>query len=257
MKKLVLPLAIVAAAGLTACNQQAAEAPAAAAPAAAPVTLETTEQRISYGIAYSLGVRMSQDPSVPLDRAAFMAGIQDALDGAEGKMTLEEIQTEMQAFQESMQAQQEAAMAQAATQNLVQAQAFLTKNQLREEVQVTESGLQYEIITPGTGSKPTTDDVVQVHYSGTLADGTKFDSSYDRGQPVSFGVTQVIPGWTEALQMMPVGSKWKLYIPPELGYGEGGAPGGVIGPNAALVFEVELLSIPSQEQAAEAGSEEG
>jgi FKBP-type peptidyl-prolyl cis-trans isomerase len=114
----------------------------------------------------------------------------------------------------------------------------------------TASGLQYEVLTAGTGPKPGAEDTVEVHYRGTLVDGTEFDSSYSRGESVTFGVGQVIPGWTEALQLMPKGSKWKLAIPPELAYGAGGA-GQVIGPNAALVFEVELIAIPSQDKPAE------
>ncbi|MEM1110883.1 MAG: FKBP-type peptidyl-prolyl cis-trans isomerase [Pseudomonadota bacterium] len=251
MKRLVLPLGLVAAAGLTACNQQAAEQPAAAAEPEA-VALDTEMQRVSYGIAYSMGVRMNADPSVTIDQPAFKAGIADALAGRDGRMTGEEIQNEIAAFQQKMQAEADATQQQLAQSNMVRSQAFLTKNRMREEVSVTDSGLQYEVVTQGTGERPGPDDVVQVHYRGTLSDGTQFDSSYYRGQPVSFGVGQVIPGWTEALQLMPVGSKWNLYIPPELGYGEGGAPGGRIGPNAALVFEVELLAIPSQEAAAEA-----
>jgi len=118
-------------------------------------------------------------------------------------------------------------------------------------VVVTETGLQYEILETGEGALPGAEDTVEVHYRGTLIDGTEFDSSYSRGQTVTFGVGQVIAGWTEALQLMPAGSKWKLYIPSELAYGAGGA-GQLIGPNAALVFEVELVSIPSQEAAAAA-----
>ena len=120
----------------------------------------------------------------------------------------------------------------------------------------TESGLQYEILTAGEGSKPSAEDTVELHYKGTLVDGTEFDSSYSRGETVSFGVSQVIPGWTEALQLMPVGSKWKLAIPSELAYGAGGA-GQVIGPNAALVFEVELVSIPSEAAAEGDAAAEG
>ena len=120
-----------------------------------------------------------------------------------------------------------------------------------EGVVVTESGLQYEVLGAGEGATPTADDVVEVHYRGTLTDGTEFDSSYSRNQPATFGVTQVIPGWVEALQMMTVGSKWKLVIPADLANGAGGA-GATIGPNATLVFEVELLSIVDQTAAAEA-----
>ena len=126
--------------------------------------------------------------------------------------------------------------------NLEAGNAFLEKNKKRKGVTVTESGLQYEILTEGTGPKPTAEDQVRVNYHGTLIDGTVFDSSVDRGEPAVFGVGQVIKGWTEALQLMPVGSKWKVYIPSDLAYGERGA-GGEIGPNATLIFEVELLEI--------------
>ncbi len=130
------------------------------------------------------------------------------------------------------------------------ATAFLAQNKAKEGVTTTASGLQYEVLTAGTGPKPSAEDTVEVHYRGTLVDGTEFDSSYSRGETVTFGVGQVIPGWTEALQLMPKGSKWKLVIPPELAYGAGGA-GQVIGPNAALVFEVELIGIPSQDKPAD------
>lgn len=126
--------------------------------------------------------------------------------------------------------------------NLEEGNAFLEQNKSREGILTTESGLQYEVLTEGTGEKPTPQDQVRVHYHGTLIDGTVFDSSVDRGEPAVFGVGQVIPGWTEALQLMSVGSKWKVYIPANLAYGERGA-GGDIGPNAALIFEVELLEI--------------
>ncbi|HOI50472.1 MAG TPA: FKBP-type peptidyl-prolyl cis-trans isomerase [Prolixibacteraceae bacterium] len=129
--------------------------------------------------------------------------------------------------------------------NLEAGNAYLEKNKSREGVVTTDSGLQYEVIKEGTGPKPTENDVVKVHYHGTLIDGTVFDSSVDRGEPAEFQVNRVIPGWVEALQLMPVGSKWKVYIPANLAYGERGT-GGVIGPNAALIFEVELLEIVPQ-----------
>jgi len=126
--------------------------------------------------------------------------------------------------------------------NLEEGNKFLEENKGREGITVTESGLQYEVLTEGTGAKPTAADQVRVHYHGTLIDGTVFDSSVDRGEPAVFGVGQVIPGWTEALQLMPIGSKWKVYLPSNIAYGERGA-GGDIGPNSALIFEVELLEI--------------
>jgi FKBP-type peptidyl-prolyl cis-trans isomerase len=136
----------------------------------------------------------------------------------------------------------EGAGARKAQKNLEEGNAFLEKNKARAGVTTTQSGLQYEVLTAGTGPMPTAADQVRVHYHGTLIDGKVFDSSVDRGEPVVFGVGQVIPGWTEALQLMPVGSKWKIYLPSQIAYGERGA-GGDIGPNAALIFEVELLEI--------------
>lgn len=139
-------------------------------------------------------------------------------------------------------AEQQAAIAAAGEANLAASEAFLAENATREGVVVTESGLQYEVIEAGEGASPNAEDTVEVHYRGTLVDGTEFDSSYKRGETVSFGVSQVIAGWTEALQLMSPGAKWKLFIPADLAYGPGGA-GNLIGPNAALVFEVELVSV--------------
>jgi FKBP-type peptidyl-prolyl cis-trans isomerase FkpA len=256
MKKYALPLALVGLVSLQACNQQTASTDSAAAPADAPapaeLSLESTDQRLSYGIAFGLGQRMSQD-GMPLDIEAFAAGFRDGATGVEGKMTQEEIATEMQAYQEKMMAEQQATQAALGEANLAAATTFLEENKAREGVVVTESGLQYEVIEAGEGAKPGAEDTVEVHYRGTLVDGTEFDSSYGRGETVTFGVGQVIAGWTEALQLMSVGSKYKLFIPPELGYGAGGA-GQMIGPNSALVFEVELVSIPSQ-NAGEAAAE--
>ena len=243
MKKYALPLALVSVMGLQACTQQS-PGDAAAPAAATEVVLETTEQRLSYGIAYGLGQRMAAD-AVPMDVDAFSAGLRDAVSGREPRMTQEEIAAEMQAYQEQAVAEQQAAQAQLAEANAAAAATFLQENGAREGVVTTDSGLQYEVLEAGEGPTPGPEDSVEVHYRGTLIDGTEFDSSYSRGETVTFGVGQVIAGWTEALQLMPVGSKWKLVIPPELGYGAGGA-GQVIGPNAALVFEVELIDIPSQ-----------
>ena len=250
MKKFVLPLALISMVSLQACNEEAAKTEAPAAEAA--VTLETSAQRLSYGIAYGFGSRMAQD-SVPLDLESFTAGLSDALDGSEPRLTQEEIAAEMQAYQEKAVAEQQATQAAAGEANLAAAAVFLAENAAKEGVVVTESGLQYEIMEAGEGVVPTAEDTVEVHYRGTLMDGTEFDSSYSRNQTASFGVTQVIPGWVEALQMMPVGSKWKLVIPSDLAYGAGGA-GGTIGPNATLVFEVELISI-AEKVAADAAPE--
>lgn len=253
MKKYALPLALVGVVTLQACNQQTSNSPDGGAEAPAELPMDTTAQRLSYGIAYGFGQRMLAD-NVPTDVDAFSAGLRDAVEGAEPRLSQEEITAEMQAYQEQAQAQQQAAQAAAGQANQAAAVAFLAENATREGVTVTDSGLQYKVVEAGDGPVPGADDTVEVHYRGTLIDGTEFDSSYARGETVTFGVGQVIAGWTEALQLMPVGSKWKLTIPPELGYGAGGA-GQMIGPNSALLFDVELISIPSQ--AEEATASEG
>jgi FKBP-type peptidyl-prolyl cis-trans isomerase len=259
MKTYLLPLALAGVVALQACNQKPpaataedTSAPESAAPAAP--TLETAEQRLSYGIAIGLGQRMRAD-GMPLDVDAFQMGFKDGLTDATPKLTQEEIAAEMQSYQEKAMAEHEAAQAALGEANLAASAAFLAENGAREGVVTTESGLQYEVLTEGTGPKPGPEDTVEVHYRGTLVDGTEFDSSYGRGETVTFGVGQVIPGWTEALQLMSEGSKWKLAIPSELAYGAGGA-GQVIGPNAVLIFEVELVSIPSQAAEGEAAAEE-
>jgi FKBP-type peptidyl-prolyl cis-trans isomerase len=239
MKKYVLPLALISMVTLQACSEKAVETDVVIVDA--PVALESSSQRLSYGIAFGLGSRMAVD-AVPMDMDAFIAGMSDGMEGAEPRLTQEEITAEMQAYQEKATAAQQVAQAEAGAANLAVSSAFLAENAAKEGVVVTETGLQYEVLVAGEGAIPTAEDTVEVHYRGTLIDGTEFDSSYSRGQTASFGVTQVIPGWVEALQMMTVGSKWKLVIPSDLAYGAGGA-GATIGPNAALVFEVELVSI--------------
>lgn len=251
MKKYALPLALVSAVALTACNEEASTPDTEQAAAA---SLETTGERLSYGIALGLGQRMAAD-NVPLDVNAFTAGLRDGLEGNEPRLSQEEIQAEMQAYQQKVQAEAQAARDEAAKANEQASAEFLAENATREGVVTTESGLQYEVIEAGEGDTPEADDTVDVHYRGTLVDGTEFDSSYQRGESVQFGVGQVIAGWTEALQLMPVGSKWKLYIPSDLAYGAGGA-GNLIGPNAALVFEVELLDIVEEEGGDEATADE-
>lgn len=244
MKKYALPLALTSVFILQACNQQTptADAPETAAP---EVALESSEQRLSYGIAYGLGERMKAD-SVPMDVDAFELGLRDALEKGESRLTQEEIAAEMQAFQQKAQEAQVASAAVAGEENAAAGAVFLAGNSAKEGVVVTDSGLQYQIVKAGDGAKPGVDDTVEVHYRGTLLDGTEFDSSYARGETVSFGVSQVIPGWTEALQLMTVGSTWKLFIPSDIAYGAGGA-GASIGPNATLIFDVELISIAGQE----------
>jgi FKBP-type peptidyl-prolyl cis-trans isomerase len=225
---------------LVGCGQQAAESKDVA------VVLDTVDQKASYGMGINLGQRIKQDPSA-IDIDAFLQGIRDGAGDGEMLMTEEEIITEMQAFQERQQAAAQAQVDQLAADNLAEGAAFLAENGTKDGVVTTESGLQYKVITAGEGEIPTADSVVEVHYAGTLIDGTEFDSSYKRGSTVSFPVTGVIAGWTEALQLMPVGSKWQLFIPSGLAYGPGGTGGGPIGPNATLIFEVELVAIQDEE----------
>jgi len=247
MNRFLIPFAASAIAlGLQACNQ-ASEPSADAAASESSTALDNPSARLSYGVALGLGRNMASD-GMDIDVDAFALGLRDAFSGAEPRLTQEEIQAEMVAFQEKVNAERQAEQQQLAASNAAAAEEFLAENAEREGVVVTDSGLQYEVLEQGEGAVPGPEDTVEVHYRGTLLDGTEFDSSYRRGQTVTFGVGQVIAGWTEALQLMPTGSKWKLYIPPELAYGSGGA-GQVIGPNAALTFEVELLGIPSQAQA--------
>ncbi|MDP5054554.1 MAG: FKBP-type peptidyl-prolyl cis-trans isomerase [Congregibacter sp.] len=240
MKTLLKPAAALCAViALSACQQQDS-----GESAVAELQLETPNQRLSYGVALGLGRNMAND-GMAVDVDAFAAGLRDAMTNSPQRLSDEEIQAEMLGFQERMNAERESLTSAMAEANAAAATAFLLENSTREGVVTTESGLQYEVIEAGTGATPTAGDSVQVHYRGTLIDGSEFDSSYARGEPVTFGVGQVISGWTEALQLMQVGAKYKLFIPSELAYGSGGA-GERIGPNAALIFEVELLDVPTQ-----------
>ncbi|SHE73795.1 FKBP-type peptidyl-prolyl cis-trans isomerase FkpA/FKBP-type peptidyl-prolyl cis-trans isomerase FklB [Mariniphaga anaerophila] len=204
------------------------------------VKLETEADSAGYAIGILVGTNNKQQVQnapggADINLEAMVAAFNAATNDEEGVMTVEEADQMIRRYFE-------AAGKKEGQKNLEEGNAFLEQNKSREGVQTTDSGLQYEIITEGDGPKPTAEDRVRVHYHGTLIDGTVFDSSVDRGEPAVFGVGQVIPGWTEALQLMPVGSKWKVFIPANLAYGERGA-GGDIGPNSALIFEVELLEI--------------
>ena len=204
------------------------------------VKLQSNIDSVSYAIGVLVGSNnLKQLETAPgggeISKEVMAADFRAASMGEEAALTDEQANELVRKFFESA-SQREAQKA------LEEGNAFLEKNKAREGVTTTESGLQYEVITAGTGEKPTATDQVRVHYHGTLIDGKVFDSSVDRGEPVVFGVNQVIPGWTEALQLMPVGSKWKIYLPSNIAYGERGA-GGDIGPNSVLIFEVELLEI--------------
>lgn len=217
--------------------------------------LDSLEAKVNYSLGYNYASQLQQN-GVDLNAEAFAAGFADSAEGSEGQLTQEEMQSAFQDYQASMQEKASAEQDASASENATAAKEFLAENAQAEGVQVTDSGLQYKVLEEGDGPKPGENSTVRVHYEGSLLDGTVFDSSYERGEPVEFGVTQVIPGWTEALQMMPEGSKWELYIPPELGYGSSGA-GGLIGPNELLTFEVELLKadVADEESEAESSSE--
>jgi FKBP-type peptidyl-prolyl cis-trans isomerase FklB len=202
--------------------------------------LKTELDKVSYIIGTQIARNFkSQDIEVNLE--SLMWGLQDSLAGKELALGQEEMQKVYTNFQQQMRAKQMAKMAKEAAENLAKGKAFLEENKTKEGVKVLPSGLQYKVITEGTGKTPTADDKVKTHYRGTLIDGTEFDSSYKRNQPAEFPVKGVIKGWTEALQLMKEGAKWELYIPADLAYGERGRPG--IPPNSVLIFEIELLEI--------------
>ena len=207
--------------------------------------LQTQDQKISYLLGMDNGKNI-QSMDIDIDIAAFQQGLQDGLTNAEPQLPEDQIkeaiaafETQMTAKREEMQQMQQQQTQAQAEANLAAGSAFLTENGAKEGVVTTDSGLQYKVLVAGSGAIPTADSTVEVHYAGRLLDNTEFDSSIKRGVPAQFGVTQVIAGWTEALQLMPEGSKWELYIPANLAYGPGGT--GPIGPNATLIFEVELL----------------
>jgi len=203
--------------------------------------LNTEKEKTSYAIGFEIASNL-KNQGFDLDFDALSRAFNDVLTDAEPALDEKERAEVRMAVQKKMREKAEAAQAKTGEVNLAAGAAFLEKNKTEDGVVTTPSGLQYKVVTKGDGPKPTAEDKVSVHYRGTLIDGKVFDSSYDRGEPATFGVTQVIQGWQEALQMMPVGSKWMVYIPADLGYGARGA-GRDIGPNAALIFEVELLAI--------------
>ncbi len=213
-----------------------------AAAAETPIQLKTEKEQVSYRIGMDVG-RSLKPVAGEVDIAILKRAIDDVLADKPMLLNDEQAQQVMQAFSQRMQAKQQAEAEAKGKQNLAVETAFLTENGKKPGVLTTASGLQYQVLTVGTGAKPKADAFVRVHYAGTLLDGTKFDSSYDRNEPTEFGVGQVIPGWVEGLQLMQVGSKYKFWIPAKLAYGAQGTPGGPIGPNAMLVFEVELLAI--------------
>ncbi|MCK7597925.1 FKBP-type peptidyl-prolyl cis-trans isomerase [Microbulbifer sp. CAU 1566] len=238
MNKTSLAAAIALGIALVGCNKQESAG-------SADIKLESQEQKVSYIIAEDMAKRLkSQD--VALDPKIVAMALNDVASDRESRLSDDEKQQVISVFQENMQAKQKELMAKqeqefkaSADKNLQDGKKFLEENAKKDGVQTTDSGLQYKIVTEGSGASPSETSVVEVDYKGTLIDGTEFDSSYKNGKPVQFPVNGVIKGWTEALQLMKEGAKWELYIPSDLAYGPGGA-GGLIGPNSTLIFEVEL-----------------
>ena len=217
-----------------------------------PFTLKTQKDKTSYAVGMNIGKGVAgklKQQAVDIDQAVLLRGMKDALAGGKMLLTEDDERTILTQLSVAARKKQEEQMKVAGDANKKQGEEFLAANKTKDGVITLPSGLQYKVLTLGTGPKPTAADTVSCNYRGTLISGTEFDSSYKRGQPASFSLTSVIKGWTEALQLMPVGSKWQLFVPSDLGYGDRGAdPRSGIGPGATLIFEVELLSIQSKDK---------
>jgi FKBP-type peptidyl-prolyl cis-trans isomerase FklB len=224
----------VLACGLMACGASAQDAPTA---------LKTQKDKLSYAIGMEMGKGVKAQ-GLDVDPNVVSQGLKDAVTGGKSLMSDEELKAVISALQDDIKQKQMQALEAAAAENKKQGAAYLTENGKKEGVITLPDGLQYKIITAGQGKKPVETDTVMCNYTGTFTDGTEFDSSAEAGKPVPFEIKTVIPGFKEALQLMPVGSKWHIVVPADLAYGERGA-GGVIGPNATLVFDIELVSIQS------------
>ena len=247
-KTIKLSLIAASVLALTACNQEAKKEQA-------DVKLDTVAQQQAYGIGASVGNLLNKDLAdkkeigIELDQALLMRGFEDALAG-NAKIDEEKIREVLTALDESVRTKQEEKAKVESEKSKAEGEKYLADNAKKEGVMVTESGLQYEVMSEGEGAKPVATDVVKVHYKGTLLDGTEFDSSYSRNEPTTFPLNRVIPGWTEGLQLMPVGSKYKFTIPSDLAYGDRDL--GKIPANSTLIFEVELLEIQNDAAAAAA-----
>ena len=235
----VVPITALTILALAGCNKKAPEPQVvqSPAPAGATVAIQSDDQKVSYGIGHNMGSSIARDSSLKIDQAALMAGISDGIAKAKPRVPDAEIEAAFTTLRQKI----VAAQAAAGEKQLAIGKEYLEKNKAKPGVKVTASGLQYEVLKSGSGPKPKTTDTVKVHYHGTLIDGTVFDSSVQRNEPIEFPVTGVIQGWVEALQLMSVGDKWKLTIPADIAYGPRGK--GDIPPNAVLIFEVELLAI--------------
>ncbi len=246
MKKAYLATAILSAFVLSACGTDNSKEENSQAPANSTVVLESDAQKQSYALGASMGMFVNQRfeaqaaLNLPVDKESLRAGFEDALND-NAQLSMEEVQLLTQASDEALRAAQTAKAEEDAAAAIEVGQAFLVENAQKEGVTVTESGLQYEVVEAGDGASPVATDTVTVHYRGTLIDGTEFDSSYSRGEPASFPLNRVISGWTEGLQLMKEGGKYRFYIPSELGYGARGQ--GAITPNSTLIFDVELIEV--------------
>ncbi len=212
---------------------------------------KSDSQKYSYALGQQFGKNI-KNLGVPLDKSALVSGLRNAIDGKEDKMDDKQIQEAMMMLKDARMAEIKGS----SEKSQKETDKFFEENKTKEGVKTTASGLQYKVITEGTGEKPSETDIVKVHYTGTLVNGTKFDSSVDRNEPAMFPVNGVIPGWTEALMMMPKGSKWQLFIPGNLAYGMNPPQGSNIPANATLIFDVELLDVqkaPTQEHSADDG----
>lgn len=249
MKKALMAVFVTSALGLFGCQPQTGES---AKPAEAEaVALETAAQKQAYALGASMGtyvqdnLQMRRENGIDFDQAVLLQGFSDALSG-EAKMEVEEMQVLIREAETQLREKQQEAAQQAAAVNIKAGEEYLAKNASREGVTVTESGLQYEVLQAGEGPQPEATDTVKVHYKGTLLDGTEFDSSYSRGEPAVFPLNRVISGWTEGLQLMNAGAKFRFHIPANLAYGERAT--GKITPNSTLIFEVELLEVVAAEE---------
>ncbi len=224
------------------------KAPATGARTASPYALKTQKEKASYALGMKIGGDLKKSGvQTAVDPAIVARGLRDALNGTKTLLTEEDERSALTQLQTQVRDQQQAKAHEAGTGARKEGEAFLAANKSKEGVMTLPSGMQYKILKEGSGPKPTASDTVTCNYRGTLINGKEFDSSYKRGQPTSFPVSGVIKGWTEALQLMPVGSKWQLFIPPDMAYGDRGA-GGDIGPGETLIFEVELVSIGEQKK---------
>ncbi|GAB1046929.1 MAG: FKBP-type peptidyl-prolyl cis-trans isomerase [Shewanella algae] len=239
-----ISLVALALIGLSACNQEQKTA------SADKVELSSVEQKEAYSVGASIGrymaghIKEQEELGFSVDRALIVTGFQQGLKD-ELQLTEDEMQKVLEGLDQKLNEKRMAKVQEMAAKSMQESKAYLEQNKAKEGVITTESGLQYEVLTPGEGEKPAAEDIVTVHYRGTLIDGTEFDSSYSRGEPAEFALNRVIPGWTEGVQLMPVGAKYRFVIPSELAYGERDM--GTIPANSTLIFEVELLKVKKAE----------